>query len=228
MSFYSRRQIKGNDAFLCNSTVKQLWIVLIDKFCKLTHFCGGVMLSIGIFITLSCWLLTILFLFPVPESVSLRNDIGSAKSPKSDIPSELTLKNLQIADLWKPIFLPISVILRFALQYATICALWESVSWPIVINKNKWVNTKKYKPEQQNSNPYPDMGILGINIFGQGIQIFLNTFTIILGCQESVLVHKKASFPFIWRLLYVLWDYLLVADESSRMKQAVQLMNTNF
>ena len=34
---YSRRQIKGNDAFLCNSTFKQLWIVLIDKLCKLTH-----------------------------------------------------------------------------------------------------------------------------------------------------------------------------------------------
>ena len=46
------------------------------------------------------------------------------------------------------------------------------------------------------------MGILGINIFGQGIQIFLNTFSIILGCQETVLLHKKASFPFIWRLLY--------------------------
>ena len=45
------------------------------------------------------------------------------------------------------------------------------------------------------------MGILGINIFGQGIQI-LNTFSIILGCQETMLLHKKASFPFIWRLLY--------------------------
>ena len=47
------------------------------------------------------------------------------------------------------------------------------------------------------------MGILGINIFGQGIQIFLNTFSLILGCQETVLLHKKASFPFIWRLLYM-------------------------
>ena len=46
------------------------------------------------------------------------------------------------------------------------------------------------------------MGIHGINIFGQGIQIFLNTFSLILGCQETVLLHKKASFPFIWRLLY--------------------------
>ena len=47
------------------------------------------------------------------------------------------------------------------------------------------------------------MGIHGINIFGQGIQIFLNTFSLILGCQETVLLHKKASFPFIWRLLYM-------------------------
>ena len=47
------------------------------------------------------------------------------------------------------------------------------------------------------------MGIHGINIFGQGIQIFLNTFSLILGCQETVLLHKKALFPFIWRLLYI-------------------------
>ena len=98
-------------------------------------------------------------------------------------------------------FLPISAILWFALGYAKICALWVSVSLPIVINKIKWVNTENYRPEQQNSHPYSYMGILGINIFGQGIQIFLNTFSLILGCQETVLLHKKASFPFIWRLL---------------------------
>ena len=53
----------------------------------------------------------ILFLVPVPGSLSLGNDIGRAKSPEDDIPHELKLKNLQIADLLKPIFLPISAIL---------------------------------------------------------------------------------------------------------------------
>ena len=79
-------------------------------------------LLIWILITLSCQSVTILILVPVPESVSLGNDIGTAKSPKADIPPELTLKNLQIADLLKPIFLPISATLRFALQYVKICA----------------------------------------------------------------------------------------------------------
>ena len=49
------------------------------------------------------------------------------QSPKADIPPELRLKNLQIEDLLKQIFLPISAILRFALQYATICDFLESV-----------------------------------------------------------------------------------------------------
>ena len=38
------------------------------------------------------------------------------------------------------------------------------------------------------------MSILGINIFGQGIQIFLNIFSLILGCQETGLLHKKHCF----------------------------------
>ena len=54
------------------------------------------------------------------------------------------------------------------------------------------------------------MGIQGINIFGQGIQIFLNTFSIIFGCQETVLLHKKALFPFIWRLLYCCFTKILI------------------
>ena len=110
---YSRRQIKGNDAFWCNSTVKHLWIVLIDKFCKLTHLlwsCWAVIegfLLTWILITLCCQLVTTSFLVPVPGSLSLGNDIGRAKSPEDDIPHELKLKNLQIADLLKPILLPI-------------------------------------------------------------------------------------------------------------------------
>ena len=111
-------------------------------------------------------------------------------------------QTLQIADLLKPIFLPISAILWIALGYARICVWWVSGSWPIVINKIKCVNTKNYRPEQQNSNPYSDAGIFGINIFGPGIKIFLNTFSIIKGCQTIVLLHKKTSFPYIWRLLY--------------------------
>ena len=163
---------------------------------------------IWILITLSCQSVTILFLVPVPGSLSLGNDIGTAKSPKTDIPPELKLKKLQIADILKTIFFPISAVLWFVLGYAKICALWVSVSLPIVINKIKWVNTENYRPEQQNSHPYSYMGIHGINIFGQGIQIFLNTFSLILGCQETVLLHKKASFPFIWRLLYI-WSWLV-------------------
>ena len=71
-------------------------------------------------------------------------------------------------------------------------------------------NTKNYRPEQQNSNPYSDMGILGINIFGKGIQIFFNTSSTILGCHETMLLHKKASFPFIWRLLYIRGQTLIL------------------
>ena len=167
VSNYSRRQIKGNNAFLCNISVKHLWIVLIDKFCKLTHFlwsCRAVIegfLLIWILIILSCQSVTILFLVSVPWSLSL----GTAKSLEAAIPHELKLKNLQIADFLKPIFLPISAIIWFALGYAKICTLWVSVSWTIVINKIKCVYTKNYRSEQQNSNPYRDMGILGINIF---------------------------------------------------------------
>ena len=71
-------------------------------------------LLIWILITLSCLSVKILYLVPVPGSLSLGNDIGTAKSPEADIPPELKLKNLQIADLLKPIFLPISAILWFA------------------------------------------------------------------------------------------------------------------
>ena len=86
---------------------------------------------------------------------------------------------MQIADLLKPIFRPISSILWFALGYAKICVLWVSVSWT------------------------------NINIVGQGIQIFLNTLSKILDYQEKVLLHEKASFPFIWRLLYLHYFCLL-------------------
>ena len=55
---------------------------------------------------------------------------------------------------------------------------------------------------------YSYAGIFGINIFGQGNKIFLITFSIIKGCQETVLLHKKALFPFIWRLLYI-WSWLV-------------------
>ena len=110
-------------------------------------------------------------------------------------------QNLQIADLLKPTFLLISAILWFALGYARICVWWVSGSWPIVINKIKCVNTKNYRPEQQNGNPYSYAAIFGINIFGQGNKIFLITFSIIKGCQETLLLHKKALFPFIWCLL---------------------------
>ena len=57
--------------------------------------------------SLCCQLVTTSFLVPVPGSLSLGNDIGRAKSPEDDIPHELKLKNLQIADLLKPILLPI-------------------------------------------------------------------------------------------------------------------------
>ena len=89
-----------------------------------------------ILITLCCQFVTTSFLVPVPGSLSLGNAIGRAKSPEDDIPHELKLKNLQIADLLKPIMLPISAILWFALGYAKICVLWVSLNWPLVINKS--------------------------------------------------------------------------------------------
>jgi len=38
------------------------------------------------------------------------------------------------------------------------------------------------------------MGILGINIFGQGIKIFFNPFSTILGCQERGYCMKRHHF----------------------------------
>ena len=97
---------------------------------------------IRILITPSCQLSTILFLVLGPGSHSLGYDIGKAKSTEADIPPELKLKHLQIVDLLKPIFLPISAILWFALEYAKICALWVSLNWPLVINKS-YVSTQR-------------------------------------------------------------------------------------
>ena len=81
-------------------------------------------------------------------------------------------QTLQIADLLKPIFLPISAILWIALGYARICVWWVSGSWPIVINKIKCVNTKNYRPEQQNGNPYSYAAIFGINILAKVTKYF--------------------------------------------------------
>ena len=52
------------------------------------------------------------------------------------------------------------------------------------------------------------------NIFGHGIQIFLNTFRIILGCQEIVLLHKRILFHVIWCLLYfgIFMDFFRPTD----------------
>ena len=71
---------------------------------------------------------------PVPESLSLGNDIGTAKSPETDIPPGLKVKNLQIADELKPIsFL---FLLYYDLHWDMLrFALWVSVNLPIVINK---------------------------------------------------------------------------------------------
>ena len=143
-------------------TLSNILIVLIDKFYKLTHLlwrCHAVNLRI------------LVNLDPHNTKLLIGKNFIFGSSDWVRLPRKW---NLQISDLREPIFLPIFAILCFALRYATICALWEFVSWPIVLNKNKWVSTKKYKPEQQDNNPYPDMGILGINIFGQGIQIFLS------------------------------------------------------
>ena len=163
--------------------------------------CHWRILVIWILITLSCQSVTILFLAPVPGSLSLGNDIGTAKSPEADIPPVLKLKICKLQIYWNQfsfLFLPYY---EFALGYARICSWWVSGSWPIVINKIKCVNTKNYRPEQQNGNPYSYAAIFGINIFGQGNKIFLITFSIIKGCQETLLLHKKALFPFIWCLL---------------------------
>ena len=68
-------------------------------------------------ITLSCQLVTILFLVPVPGPLFLGNDNGKAKSPEADIPPVLILKILQIANLLKQIFLPISAIYNKIIRF---------------------------------------------------------------------------------------------------------------
>ena len=71
--------------------------------------CHWRILVIWILITLSCQSVTILFLAPVPGSLSLGNDIGMAKSPEADIPPELKLKICKLQISWSQfsfLFLP--------------------------------------------------------------------------------------------------------------------------
>ena len=94
-------------------------------------------------------------------------------------------------------------ILWFALGYAKICAFWVSLNWPLVINKS-YVSTQRTIDQSNKTAILIQIWAFLVSIFLAKVSKYpnLNTFSIILGCQETVLLHKKASFPFIWRLLY--------------------------